>query len=326
VFLGGTVRMFVDTLRSSGRPVRLALYRTAEAWDPSATWSHRVDTPGERLPWAAPGGTRGVLVDTATYRAGTDTVTFRIDSATIAAWRDPADAGHGALIVALDRHSRIRTSIPVLEVRARSTYRPDTIYTVPAATLRSTFIFSPDQPTATAAPRVGGTHGWRTVIRLRDRLDTLGVPCPGVPDCRVRLGQATINHAGLLLQPVPPPAGFRPEADLAIGAYALLPSRWIPLQRWPLTDPIGMVTAPRTSFLAPDAPDAPGEAAIVELAITEMIRRAVTPPEQWPANAPEPTHIALVPGPDPPLFGFGTFAPMPALRLVLSTARGLQLP
>jgi hypothetical protein len=318
VFVGGTIRMLVDTLRSTAPPVRLALYRTAEEWDRSATWTHRVDTAGVQLAWTMPGGTRGVLVDTASYTAESDTVVFRVDSATMAAWRNTDDPTRGALIVAETAGARLRMTVPLLEAHAVSAMRPDTVYDLFAATQRRTFIFSPEQPDFASAPRVGGTPAWRSIFELRDRLDTLSFACPGVPNCRVRLGEATINHAGLLLQPVPPPAGLRPEGDLVLGAYTLAPTPLIPLQRSPLQDLIGVATVPRSRFMAPDAP-------VVELTITEMIRRAAMPPEQRPAAAEDPSHFVLTPGADP-LFGFGTFASMPRLRLIVSTARELQLP
>jgi hypothetical protein len=319
VFTGATVRLLVDSLRSSAGPVRLAMYRAAETWDRSATWTHRVDTAAVQIPWAVPGGTRGVLVDTATYNAAGDTVTFRLDAATVAAWRqDTAALNRGVIIVAQTPNARLRMGTPQITVQARSGFRPDTLYNVPGSTFHRTFIFTPQQPDAVGAPRVGGTPAWRTVIRLQERLDTLTFACPGVPNCRFRLGQATINHAGLRLQPVPPPAGLRPEGDLVVGAYLLVPSPLLPLQRSPLAELVGVLTVPASSFMAPGAP-------VAEMSVTEMIRRVAMPPEQWPTGALAPTHLALTAGPDA-LFGFGAFEAMPRLRLVVSIAQELQLP
>lgn len=320
VFLGADVRMLVDTLRSTDAPVQLAVYRVTQSWDRSATWSLRVDTAGVQIPWATPGGARGALIDTVTWAAGNDTLTFRVDSATLAAWRqDTAAMNRGVMIVAQTPGARIRLTPPQMTVQARSSFRPDTVYDAFTSTFRRTFIFTPEQPTVSAAPRVGGTPAWRTVLRLQERLDTLTFACPGVPNCRVRLSEAAISHAGLRLQPVPPPPGLRPEADLVVGAYLMVPSPLLPLERSPLSELVGVATMPRTSFMAPGAP-------VREVAITEMIRRAATPPEQWPQDAPAPTHLALTAGPDPILFGFATFEAMPRLRLVLSIAQELQLP
>lgn len=317
-YIGGTMRILVDTVRSSEPPVRLALYRTTEAWDGTATWTHRRDSAGVQLPWAVPGGVRGLLVDTATYAAG-DTLQFRVDSATIAAWRNTGDPTRGAMIVAETPGSRVRLSLASLDVQAVSSWRPDTVYTTFGTRLARTFIFTPEQPETVSDPRVGGTPSWRTIIRLQARLDTVTVPCPGEPGCRVRLGDVMLSHAGLRLQPTQPPPGLRPEADLVIGAYVLAATPLVPLQRSPLTELVGVGSVPASRFLAPDAP-------VFELSITELMRRALMPPEQWPEGAVPPTHLALAPGPDPILFGFATFESMPRLRLIVSTARELQLP
>jgi hypothetical protein len=316
-FVSGTVRMAIDTLRSAGQPVRVSLYRTAEAWTPSATWLLAADDDDEQRPWAVPGGTLGVLVDTATVTAGRDSLVLRVDSATLAAWADTADATRGAVFVAETPGGRIRLSMPILHVEARSGHRPDTLYTATAVAPQRTFIFTPSQPTITSQPRVGGTPAWRTVLRFRERLDTLSFACPGVPNCRFRLSDANLNQAVLQLQPVAPPAGFRPEGDLSVVAYLLLPTPQIPLQRSPLGDPVGLVTVPQTSFTAPAAP-------VVSLSITELVRTMVLDPAERTGDFVA-THVALVGG-EPRTFGFGTFSSLPTLRLVISITREMQLP
>jgi hypothetical protein len=316
-YFAGTVRMEVDTLLGTNAPVRLALYRTAEEWEVSATWTLRSDEGGVQRAWATPGGTRGILLDSVTYIAGADSLRFRVDSATIAAWSDTANASRGALFVVESGGARLRTTLPVLHLEARSTFRPDTVFTALASAPRHTFIFTPEQPAGASQPRVGGTPAWRTVMRLQDRLDTLSFACPGVPNCRFRLSEANLNHAGLRLQPLPAPPGFRPEASISVGAYLLLPSPQIPLQRSPLGDLFGFATVPATSF---EAPGAPG----VDIAVTELIRTLIRDPASRTTDFVA-THFALVPG-EPRNFGFGTFASLPSLRLVVSIAQELQLP
>jgi hypothetical protein len=316
-FFAGTVRMEVDTLLGTNTPVRLALYRTAEEWEVSATWTLRSDDGGVQRAWATPGGTRGILLDTMTYIAGVDSLRFRVDSATIAAWSDTTNASRGALFVVESGGARLRTTLPVLHLEARSTFRPDTVFTALASAPRHTFIFTPEQPAVASQPRVGGTPAWRTVMRLQERLDTLSFACPGVPNCRFRLSEANLNHAGLRLQPVAAPPGFRPEGSISVGAYLLLPSPQIPLQRSPLGDLFGFTTVPATSFEAPGAP-------AVDVAVTELIRTLIRDPASRTTDFVA-THFALVPG-EPRNFGFGTFAPLPSLRLVVSIAQELQLP
>jgi hypothetical protein len=316
--VGGTVQMIVDTLRSTAGPVRLALYRTAEQWDGSATWESRTDTANVTIPWTTPGGTLGVLVDTVTFDIGSDTVRFHVDSATIAAWRDTTNAGRGAIILAETPGSRIFTTVPSLAVDMRSSFRPDTVYTVPGGVTARTFIFQPMQPASGTQPRAGGTPAWRTVLQLRERLDTLSFACPGVPNCSFQLGDVTVNYAAIRLQPQQPPPGFSPENDMTIAAYLMLTSTDVPIQRSPLSDVVGVGVAPRSSFLAPDAP-------AFELAITDLLVAAAMSPDRR-GDQFLPRYIALVSGIDVRTFGFAAFESMPSLRLVVSTAQELQLP
>jgi hypothetical protein len=316
-YFAGTVQMQVDTTLLPAQEVQLALYRTAEDWDVSATWTLRVDTAGAALPWTTPGGTRGELVSRITVASGSDSIAFPVDSATIAHWREIADGTRGALIVAETPGVRLRTTIPTLHLQGRPSVRPDTVVTTIAAAPLHTWLFEPEQPTMVGDPRVGGTPAWRTVFQLRDRLDTLSFACPDVPNCRVPLGQAHINYAGMQLQPAIVPSGFRPEAPVSIAAYLMLPTPLVPLHRSPLGDLAGFVSAPATSFVAPLGP-------LLEIQLTDLIRLASLQP-QVRGTTFLPTHFALVPG-EPRTFGFAAFESMPPLRLVISIARELQLP
>lgn len=319
VFFAGHVRFIVDTLSSTPAPADVELYRTTEAWDRrTATWKLRVDSVGEQLRWSSPGGSPGRVISTAGYGAAGDTVMLPVDSATLALWADTSETARGAVIGVTSPGTRLRTSLPTLRLQARSEIDPDTVIELSVAPGR-TFIFSPEQPDSVAVPRVGGTPAWRTVLRLREGLDTVTVPCPGEPGCRVRLGATTINYAALVLQPQPSPAGFTPEAAFGVTAHILLASSRVPLQRSPVTSPVGSVeeAIPPSSFMAPDAP-------AVELPLTEVLRLLT-------ANAGTgeefvPSYLALLPGGTNRTFGFGTFAEHPRLRLVLSMTQELQLP
>jgi hypothetical protein len=314
-YVGGTLRMVLDSVRSTEQTVELGLYRAAQAWHPSATWTHSVDTLGTRIAWTQPGGTRSARVDVATYEAGSDTLVFRLDAATATEWADTLAAGRGALFVMETSGGRVFTGLPWLEVEVRSRMNPDTTYMVDAVLAGKTFIFSPAQPAAAQDLRVGGTPGWRSIFRFQERLDTLSVACPGVPNCRIRLGDATINHASLQLQPLQTPFGMGPEEALNVGAYLVLPSAQVPLARSPLGDAVSAVPVPRTSFTAPGSP-------IVEVGITEFMQANALPPTD---DTFIPRHLALVQF-QQRTFGFGSFAPMPRMRLILSIARELHLP
>ncbi|CAN5853806.1 hypothetical protein BH23GEM9_BH23GEM9_18320 [soil metagenome] len=316
-YFAGTVRMGIDSTLAPTAAVRLALYRAGEDWHGSATWTQRVDSGGVSLTWSVPGGTRGALVDTVTVAAGADSIVFNVDSATIALWADTSNASRGAIIVAETPGTRLRTSLPALFLEARPSVRPDTVATTIAAAPVHTWLFDPEPPLSVGIPQVGGTPAWRTVFRLRERLDTLSFPCPGVPNCRARLGDSHINYAAIRLQPRAMTSGFRPEAPITVAAYLMLPTEQLPLQRSPLGDLSGFVTIPASSFAAPAGP-------VVEIAMTDMIRVASLNPDDRGTGF-LPTHFALVPG-EPRTFGYGVFEPMPALRLVISIAKELLLP
>jgi hypothetical protein len=318
-YFAGEIVLAIDTTgASTAPPARVALFRSTQDWDAgSATWTLRVDTPGARLPWNQPGGSPGVLVDTASYSATSDSVRLRVDSATLAIWRDTTNQQRGAVITVETQGARLRSSTPLLHLQARPSIRRDTVVTASVQATQRTFIFQPDPGDSTSVPRVGGTPAWRTFVRLRDRLDTVTVACPGEPNCRVRLSEAQINRAALQLQPLPSPAGFDPEKDIQATAHFVLPTPTVPLHRSALTDPVSISdTIPRSSFLAAGAP-------VIELGVTDLILAVVREPTD--TTEFRPTHFALLPA-GTRTFGFGTFASLPALRLVISIAKELQLP
>src|SRR5690606_5316806 len=158
---------------------------------------------------------------------------------------------------------------------------------------------------------------WRTVLSLRERLDTVTVACPGVPGCRVALGEVSISYSGLVLQPQQAPAGFAPELPLDVSLHALVPSPLLPLTRSPVTAAFGGTPSsiPTSSFMAPGAP-------AVELPATDLVRLLATPPDE----GYRPTHIALLAGGTSRTFGIGTFEEMPSLRIIVTISTELQLP
>jgi hypothetical protein len=318
IFFAGDLNVVIDTLASTPAPATLDLFRSTEDWDRlTATWQHRVDSAGVQLAWSSPGGSPGALIGSAMY-AENDTVLVPVDSATIASWLGTDSAAATVVLGAGTAGTRLRTAPPTLTIRARSTMNPDTVVETTIGALR-TFIYEPAQPDSVGMPRVGGTPSWRTVLRLRERLDTLTFACPGIPGCTLRLGDLTINYGALLLQPVPSPAGLAPELPLVVALHALLPSPLLPLTRSPLTGAIGQVESsiPSSSFMAPGAP-------IVELPATEFMRLLFSDPEP---GAFIPTHLALlVSGSSMRTLGFGTFAEMPSIRIIVTITTELQLP
>lgn len=318
-FVGGRVRVLIDTLASTPRPTILELYQNTETWDRlSATWTHRVDTTGASIPWTVPGGSPGALIGSGVWTEG-DSAFVPVDSATIALWSDTiANPEAGAILVSATADTRLRTVIPTLRLDVRSTLNPDTLFEIVLAPTR-TFIFEPIQPDSVPEPRIGGTPSWRTMLQLRERLDTITVPCPGAPGCMVQLGDVNINYAALVLQPVTAPTGFEPEISLVLTLHAVLTSPEVPLQRSPVSAPVGFALSslPPSSFLTPGAPP-------VEVPATDFFRLVLSEPDS--AVGFVPSTLALLHGGSPQAFGIGTFEEMPGLRLIITQATELRTP
>jgi hypothetical protein len=319
VFIGGEVQIVIDTVAVQ-EPGQVQLYHTTESWDRlTANWTLRVDSPGVQTPWSQPGGSPGPLIQTAVYEQGADTVRLPIDSATIAAWADTSNAARGALLTMASPDSRLRTGNVSLVLRAISAQNPDTVFEARVTPPR-TFIFTPELAEQASMLRVGGVPSWRGVLRLRERLDTVTVACPDVPDCRLRLGDVSISRATLLLQPAPPPPGYAPELSITMTAHLMLPSPLVPLQRSPLTEALAALTAgiPPASFREPLGP-------AVEMPLTDVFASAFARAAEGADPAQRPSHIALLQAGNR-TFGIAQFLEMPRLRLILSIAQELQLP
>lgn len=315
-FAGRLVLRFDSVTSDAVPPVRFRAFRTAEAWHQSATWTLRVDTGNVELPWSTPGGTRGASIDTATWVAG-DTVVLRVDSATVAQWMDTANAGRGALIVNETPGARVRLSGAVLRLSARSDIQPDTVFNFDVAPIVTNFVFNPPPPAATEL-RVGGVTSWRTMLGIRPELLNLAFPCPGVANCQIRLTDAHLNRAELLLQPVPAPLGFLPEDTVYVQVRTLLVSPGVPLERSPVgVDVCAQVASCLRKGLTAPAffrqPPVPGP---VAFDVTSYIGALLD--ESQPAVNRPPFALTLLVPPEPTTFGFTTFAQGPRLRLVLT--------
>jgi hypothetical protein len=306
--------------------VTIEAFRATQTWVAGgATWQLRVDTSGVRLPWTQPGGSPGARIDTATWVAGRDsvagidTVVIRVDSATIAAWRDTANNVPGTVVGLSTSGTRLRVTGIALAIDAHSSIDRDTVVTVTAGQTAQTFIFDPPVAEASADPRMGGLPAWRTFITFKDRLDTLTVPCPDVPvGCRIELNDAAVTYAALLLKPTQPPPGFAPEDSVQLGARLLLVDPLIPLKRSPLGEVAGVMPrgVPGSLFRAANPPD-------VELPITNFIS-LMTRDSTAATDKPDPV-LALLPALETATFGFAQFATPPRLKLVLTVATQLQL-
>ncbi|MFO7259659.1 MAG: hypothetical protein DIU52_000790 [bacterium] len=329
-YIGGRVVLRLDTLRSvAPGPVRLELHRVGEEWDPaSASWTLRVDSGGVQLPWAQPGGTSAALVDTATWDpAGHDSVSFRVDSLTVALWSDTLDATRGAFIRVATPGARLRSPSLILRLDLRPTAtNPDTVITTTVGTLGGTFFFDPNPPPGSML-RVGGMPSWRSYFHVQ-RLDTLVVPCPGEPPesgCVVRLNEATINYAALVLQPDSTPGGLLPDDSLRIEARTVLTVPGVPLARSPLGSRGSAYLAPA---LAPETFRPGASPGAVEVPLTAFV--ATLAAGRTEAQGEPPRWFVLYPVVESGLFGFGTFGGLgspapPRLRMIVTVATDAEV-
>ncbi len=314
VFFGGRVIVTLDSLAGRGPDnASLRLFRLAEDYDvASTTWALRLDTGNVKLPWSVPGGTAGSPISSATWQPRADSLTFRVDSVTIAAWADTLSPVRGFVIRGETPGLRIRATGVSLVIDARSSIRRDTVFTTTITPPTARFLFDPVPPAAASNIVAAGTPAFRAMLRLKERLDTLALPClDAAPGCTVRLGDASINSASLLFEPDTGPAGFSAEDSVSVIVRELLVNPAVPLERTPL----GAFAA-----TARRAPPPGSSSRVVEIPIGEYIRQFTGGNEQLP-----PSWLALVGAPEGASFGHVAFKSRPRLRLILSVGTELRL-
>jgi hypothetical protein len=313
-YTGGRLLVRLDSVQSTARPVKFALYRIAEPWDVSATWQNRVDTVGNKLPWTTPGGTRGELIDTATWVAG-DSLAFRVDSTTIALWRDTANHTRGAILVSETAGSRARMVSTSVRVNARSAIQPDTALVADVSPIIRTYVTNPTLAPQFGGIRVGGIPTWRSILSFREDLGTMVIPCGnGQAGCSVRLDSVHINRAQILLRPAITPAGFVPEDSIYIEARPIVLGPGIPLERSPIGN---FASGVRTDLLAPTLFRAPTATDVVRLDVTNFLVHQFD--ESITEGNRLPFVLALLQLLETNTAGFATFQESPMLRLILTT-------
>ena len=319
---GARVTLIVDSAASSPGPVEVEVRPILESWDQSTvTWTLRSDTAGTPEPWTTPGGTTGAPVGTGTWTGG-DTLVITIDSASAAIWQDTIVARRGALIRPTTPGSRLRFSSPQFEFDVVPQENPDTVVTGGSAA-QSMHIVSPD---VTAPPqtelRVGGLPAWRTLLNFRSMRDLVldacgsGGPGTGDPSCDVRLQDATLTLAEVLLTPVPV-GGRRVERPVAIGGLQVLLTENVP----PFRAPLGNLGSAPSDTVSPELfTPTPPAGAQVAIPVTAYIRQLVRPEDP---ERPASEWLALVAALERETFGYTAFASLesaspPRLRLVVT--------
>lgn len=309
--------------------VTLELYTVAEQWSGiGASWTVRSAIAGDTLLWSTPGGTTGALLGSRTWTPGDtvlgDSIVFPLDSATVAALRDTTTS-NGVLLRTPDAGVRARVGLARLRlfVRPSAEEDRDTLVTTAVGAREQALLYQPQPPPPEETRlRTGGGEGWRSFLLFDPGLFDEVVPCPGSPDCSVRLSAATINHAELLLAAAPIEPIFRPFGTFSLEARPLLGGADVPLARAPVGDTVGVARGiPPSAFT--EAADS-----VVRLTVTGFL---VQVQNALAEGSEVPRGISLSTIPDRLPFGFGSFegAPdamvpepenSPRLRLII-TAR-----
>lgn len=318
-YVGGQLTVVVDTLRSVAEgEVEVQLHRTLQAWDPgSATWTLAEDSGATPTPWQQAGGTRTAPLNARAWSAGQDSLLLPLDSATATALADAPESEQGLLLSMVGGQARLRIATMTLHADFRPSTRPDTVIRVLVPVNRRTMIYTPRPEPRASSPRVGGIEAWRTFLRFDADLADLVVPCgPAAPGCTLRLREAVVNRAELLLEPAPPPAGFTPTDSVSLTATTVLTPASVPLARSPLAEVVNVVGGiPASAFRA-------GADTTVTVDVTRFMGPLVAGGQE--GDAPSPW-MALFSPPEGRRFGMGAFSGTPRLRLILTVATEVQL-
>jgi hypothetical protein len=200
----------VDTLATAGRPFTLQVWEAAQRFDPrTATWTLAIDSAGEQVAWTEPGGTRGVLLGTASYPAtGGDSLVVTLSPASVQRMADSTSPG--VVVTVAETGARVELANFQLRISVRpDSAAPDTTINFTALTgANLTTVYTPEQPDATPGTvAVGGIRSARTLLELD--LDQTVPGCPATQTCaEVPLSQVQLNQVAILLRPAPTPRGF----------------------------------------------------------------------------------------------------------------------
>lgn len=328
-YVGGRVMAWFDSDASTNTgPVDLVLGAVQHEWDGgTANWSSAVDSVGVDTPWPEAGGGPVSVVDTATWDpAESDTVSFFVDSAQVAAWGDSSDETRGARIELVTPGERLFMHAAFLHLTTRSSINPDTTLILTTSADQATFIYDHVSQPPVDGFRIGGTPSWRTVLDLNLPDELTGPPelCAAA-GCPFVISPKDVSFAGLSLRSrTTEDAAFQPSDSMRFDVRAVLSRDALPkspLGESLIQGPFGTVT-PGEFFGLQDGQ-------LVEIPITSFVRDLLSGPE--PTGRARPNTLALISLAEPSSFTFGSFhgpgSPMePTLKLILTVSRPMELP
>lgn len=326
-FVGGRVVAFFDTLASTNTStVSLALGGTQTEWhSTTATWTSAVDTIGDTRPWPEAGAGPVTPLSTADWNpASSDSASFTIDSATIAAWADTTDFARGARLDLLTPGHRVQVNAIALRLITRPSLNPDTLIDVTAQRRNLTFVYDPFPEPPPDGIRIGGVPAWRTVLDLSLPAQLEGPPelCAAV-GCPLVLESGQVNQAVLLLTSRASVDAFQPTDTVLLDARPVLSRATMP------KSPLGVSLVPDSAGrVAPEAFGA-GAGVEIEVPVTSFVRQLLPGAEGAPANGPNT--LALLSVLEPLSIAFASFygpggPDEPVLKLILTVIPPVELP
>ena len=324
----GYVVAYIDVAASTNTgPVTLGLGALQNEWHaPSTTWTSAVDTLGEQRAWPEAGAGPVTPLATRDWNpAEGDSVQFFVDSATIAAWRDPADpGGSSARIELLTDGHRLRIVGGALRLETRSSIDPDTVLILTAAAAEVTLVYTPAATPPADGMRVGGAPAWRTVFDIAIPTALTGPPalCASV-GCPFTIGPQHVSYAGLALRSRRTEDAYQPTDSVALDVRPVLSRAALPkspLGGSLLADPLGQRVGPE--------PFATQEGSLVEIPISAFVRGYLAGPD--PSGRPPPGTLALLSATEPEGFTFASFfgpggVNEPVLKLILTVSPPMEL-
>jgi len=325
-FVGGRVVATLDTVAPPDEPVTIRAAAVRTPWHAATTsWELAVDTVGRREAWPEPGGGPVTLLDSAVWDPEEgDTVSLRVDSATVAQWGDSTAASRGLRLDLLTEGFRVDVRNVELRLETRPSVNPDTTVFASVGEEELTFIYDPFPEPPEDGMRIGGVPAWRTVFRM-ELPETLNGPerlCETL-GCPFSLDAGAVNFAALVVTTRASPGAFRPRRTISLDVRPVLSPERLP--KAPLASslvgPVGRELRP--AFFEEDGAE---EITLPVTAYTRNLLRGETT-----RGEPVPPTVAFLSSVEPVSLSFASFfgpgsEREPFLRLILTEDDGVTLP
>ncbi len=298
----GKLRAVVDTTASTRRPVSLQLWSVEQEWDAeTATWQLARNSGTDVEPWQEAGGSRGQLLAETVWLPGdevtADSVFWQLDASEMAGI---VEGFSGLLITSNTPGARVELSEFVLNADLNPAVKPDTAVVEEIFPGPTTFVVTPDEPSAPDVWTIGGLSSSRAVFTIDPAREISTCPPATDADCpTIPFRDVTVNYAGLVLDTEAVPNGYRP-----------LDALFLTLRR--LFEPEIGARAPLGSVVSADSVGAAlfvrGSEGTVELPITQPLRAILA--------SDSAVTVGLLAEPEGSSFGVGWFTREPMLRVI----------